>query len=209
MAHPNEHPKKLVMTEEIAHKQLIDYIKDKISITPEHESLIKSRFHLQKLKRKEFFLREGDECYSQGFIVEGTFRVFFIDQKASEHVLYFGFKDWWVGDIASFHSQEATNMNIQAMEDSYLLSFTKDDLEWLFIQVPPLERLFRIMAQRTLAVLQKRFLLTISASAEQRFLELIQRHPGIEQLVPQHQIASYLGILPESLSRMKKLLYKK
>ena len=84
------------MTEEIAHQQLIDYIKHKISITPKHESLIKSRFHLQKLKRKEFFLREGDECYSQGFIVEGTFRVFFIDQKASEHVLYFGFKDWWI-----------------------------------------------------------------------------------------------------------------
>jgi CRP-like cAMP-binding protein len=151
------------MTEEIAHAQLIQYIKDKISITAEHESLIKSRFHLQKLKRKEFFLREGGECYTQGFIVEGTFRVFYIDQKASEHVLYFGFKDWWVGDIASFHSQEATNMNIQAMEDSYLLSFTKDDLEWLFVEVPPLERLFRIMAQRTLAVLQKRFLLTISA----------------------------------------------
>jgi hypothetical protein len=75
------------MTEEIAHQQLIDYIKDKISITPEQEALIKSRFHLQKLKRKEFFLREGDECYSQGFIVEGTFRVFYIDQKASEHVL--------------------------------------------------------------------------------------------------------------------------
>ena len=168
MAHPNEHPKKLVMTEEIAHQQLIDYIKDKISITPEHEALIKSRFHLQKVKKKEFFLREGDECYSQGFIVEGTFRVFFIDQKASEHVLYFGFKDWWVGDIASFHSQEKTNMNIQAMEDSYLLSFTKDDLELLFVEVPPLERLFRIMAQRTLAVLQKRFLLTISANAEER-----------------------------------------
>ena len=197
------------MTENIAHEQLIRYIQDKIKISPEQEELVKSRFHLQKMKRKEYFLQEGQECFSQGFIVEGTFRVFFTDQKGSEHVLYFGFKDWWVGDIASFHSHEPSKMNIQAMEDSYILSFTQTDLEFLFENIPAFERMFRIMTQRTLAVLQKRFLLTISANAEERYKELIQRHPGIEQLVPQHQIASYLGILPESLSRMKKLLYKK
>lgn len=197
------------MTEEIAHAQLIQYIKDKISLTPAQEELVRTRFHLQKMKRKEFFLQEGHECLSQGFIVEGTFRVFFLDNKGSEHVLYFGFKDWWVGDIASFHSHEPSKMNIQAMEDSYILSFSQVDLDYLFEHIPAFERMFRIMTQRTLAVLQKRFLLTISANAEERYKELIQRHPGIEQLVPQHQIASYLGILPESLSRMKKLLYKK
>lgn len=209
MAHTHEYTNALVMTEEIAHAQLIQYIKDKISLTPSEEELVRTRFHLQKMKRKEFFLQEGQECLSQGFIVEGTFRVFFIDNKGSEHVLYFGFKDWWVGDIASFHSHEPSKMNIQAMEDSYILSFSQVDLEYLFGHVPAFERMFRIMTQRTLAVLQKRFLLTISANAEERYKELIQRHPGIEQLVPQHQIASYLGILPESLSRMKKLLYKK
>jgi CRP-like cAMP-binding protein len=209
MAHTHEYTNALVMTEEIAHAQLIQYIKDKISLTPSEEELVRTRFHLQKMKRKEFFLQEGQECLSQGFIIEGTFRVFFIDNKGSEHVLYFGFKDWWVGDIASFHSHEPSKMNIQAMEDSYILSFSQVDLEYLFGHVPAFERMFRIMTQRTLAVLQKRFLLTISANAEERYKELIQRHPGIEQLVPQHQIASYLGILPESLSRMKKLLYKK
>lgn len=197
------------MTEEIAHAQLIRYIKDKINLLPAEEELVKQRFHLQKMKRKEYFLQEGQECFSQGFIVDGTFRVFFTDQKGSEHVLYFGFKDWWVGDIASFHSHEPSKMNIQAMEDSYILAFSQPDLDFLFEQIPAFERMFRIMTQRTLAVLQKRFLLTISANAEERYKELIQRHPGIEQLVPQHQIASYLGILPESLSRMKKLLYKK
>ncbi|MEY3087114.1 MAG: hypothetical protein RLZ93_1038, partial [Bacteroidota bacterium] len=84
---------------------------------------------------------------------------------------------------------------------------SKEDLEYLFDQIPALERLFRVMAQRTLAVLQKRFLMTVSAHAEERYQELLQRHPGIEQIVAQHQIASYLGILPESLSRMKKKLY--
>ena len=75
-------------------------------------------------------------------------------------------------------------------------------------QVPQLEKLFRIITQKHLTVLQKRFLLTVSSNAAERYQELIQRHPGIEQLVPQHQIASYLGILPESLSRMKKQMHK-
>jgi len=80
--------------------------------------------------------------------------------------------------------------------------------EVLLKKVPKLERLFRLMIQKNLSVLQKRFLLTISANASDRYLELIERSPGIEQLVPQHQIASYLGIHPESLSRMKKQLLK-
>jgi hypothetical protein len=79
--------------------------------------------------------------------------------------------------------------------------------EDLFKEVPQMERMFRIITQRTLTVLQKRFFLAMSGSAKDRYLQLIQRHPKIEQLVPQYQIASYLGILPESLSRMKKQLY--
>jgi CRP-like cAMP-binding protein len=95
------------------------------------------------------------------------------------------------------------------MEDSWILAIGKEEMDQLFQDVPKLERLFRIITQRTLSVLQKRFFLTVSANAEERYEELIQRHAGIEQLVPQHQIASYLGILPESLSRMKKQLMER
>jgi CRP-like cAMP-binding protein len=197
------------MTEELAKKALLNYINTRVPITEEEGELIINRFHLKEIKKKHFFLTEGTKSFHQGFIVAGTFRVFYTDRKTSEHVLYFGFKDWWIGDIASFHTEEPSKVSVQAMEDSWILEFSKDDIEFLFSKVTSLERLFRIMAQRTLAVLQKRFLLTVSASAEERYLELIKRHPGIEQLVPQHQLASYLGILPESLSRMKKQLVEK
>ena len=136
-------------------------------------------------------------------------RVYYIDGKSQEHVLYFGFKDWWVGDLASFQMKTASQLNVQALEDTWLLAFTHEGIEEIFIKVPAMERLFRIMAQRTLAVLQKRLFITVSASAEERFKALIERHPNIEQIVPQHQIASYLGILPESLSRMKKHMIDK
>ena len=194
------------MNEEIARKQLIDYINEKIELTQEEQLTVANAYHLHQVKKKDFFLKEGTQCKLQGFVVGGTFRVFYTDKKSLEHVLYFAFKDWWMGDIASFFDDNPTKLNAQAMEDSWVLVIGREETEQLFKDVPKLERLFRIITQRTLSVLQKRFFLTVSANAEERYEELIQRHPGIEQLVPQHQIASYLGILPESLSRMKKQL---
>ena len=194
------------MNEEIARKQLIDYINQKLELTPEEQFTVANAYHLHQVKKKDFFLKEGTQCKLQGFVVGGTFRVFYTDKKSLEHVLYFAFKDWWIGDIASFYDDNPTKLNAQAMEDSWILVIGREETEQLFKDVPKLERLFRIITQRTLSVLQKRFFLTVSANAEERYEELINRHAGIEQLVPQHQIASYLGILPESLSRMKKQL---
>jgi CRP-like cAMP-binding protein len=197
------------MTEELAKHKLIEYIKERVPISENESEVITSYFELRHLPKKSFFIQEGQECIYHGFVISGTLRVFYSDPKGLEHVLYFGFADWWVGDIASFNTHEPTHINVQALEDSWILTFSKDGIEELFLKVPILERLFRIMAQRTLSVLQKRFFLTVSANAHDRYKELIERHPGIEQLVPQHQIASYLGILPESLSRMKKQLLQK
>jgi CRP-like cAMP-binding protein len=194
------------MEELQAKEQLLHYINQRISLNEKEQNLISNAFQLKQFKKKEFYLEQGRPNRLEAFVVSGTFRVFHIDNKSMEHVLYFGFKDWWVGDSASFNSEIPSFLNVQAMEDSWLLQIPWEDKEKLYEEVPKLERLFRIITMRTLTVLQKRFFLTVGANAEDRYLELLNRHPGIEQLVPQHQIASYLGILPESLSRMKKQL---
>ncbi len=191
----------------VAHDKLIKYITDRVHLNATEIEVIKEKFHLRKLSKKDYFVQTGSTNFQQGFVVSGALRVYYTDPKGNEHVMYFAFSDWWVGDLAGFHFNEAATLSVQALDESYILEVSKEDIEDMYIKVPALERLFRIMAQRTLAVLQKRFLLTISAHAEERYKELLQRHPGIEQLVAQHQIASYLGILPESLSRMKKKLY--
>jgi CRP-like cAMP-binding protein len=193
-----------LVTEETAFNDLFAYIQQRVTLTDSDKAFIRHRFTLRHLVRKSYFLREGDIGFEQAFIISGTMRVFYIDGKAQEHVLYFGFKDWWIGDLASFELRSASQLNVQALEDTWLLAFTQNGIDEIFQHIPQMERLFRIMAQRTLAVLQKRLFLTVSSSAEERYIALIERHPSIEQLVPQHQIASYLGILPESLSRMKK-----
>lgn len=198
-----------LMTSDVAYDALFNYIEQRIVLSENDKNIIKEKFSLRMIKRKDYFLKEGDLGFEQAFIISGSMRVYYIDGKSQEHVLYFGFKDWWVGDLASFQLKTASQLNVQALEDTWLLAFTHEGIEEIFVKVPAMERLFRIMAQRTLAVLQKRLFLTVSASAEDRFVALIERHPNIEQIVPQHQIASYLGILPESLSRMKKQMIDK
>ena len=206
MAHSSP-PQIRPMDAQQAYQKLFAYTKQRVNIQEKDLELMKKFYKLRKVSKKDFFLKEGSTNFNQGFVVDGTLRVYYTDAKGNEHVLYFAFADWWVGDLSAFHFDDAATLNVQALEESYLLEISKEDLEYLFEQIPALERLFRVMAQRTLAVLQKRFLMTVSAHAEERYQELLQRHPGIEQIVAQHQIASYLGILPESLSRMKKKLY--
>ena len=206
MAHSSP-PQIRPMDEQEAYQKLYNYTSQRVAIQPADWELMKQYYHLRKVSKKDFFLKEGSTNFNQGFVADGTLRVYYTDTKGNEHVLYFAFADWWVGDLSAFHFDDAATLNVQALEESYILEISKEDLEYLFDQIPALERLFRVMAQRTLAVLQKRFLMTVSAHAEERYQELLQRHPGIEQIVAQHQIASYLGILPESLSRMKKKLY--
>ena len=110
--------------------------------------------------------------------------------------------------MATFDTGKPSILSAQALEDSTVLWIDPIQKDKLYQEVPALERLFRLITQKHLAVLQKRFLLTVSSNAVERYQELIERSPGIEQLVPQHQIASYLGILPESLSRLKRQLIR-
>ena len=189
------------------HDELIRYFSTRVSLNEAEINFIKNSYELKVISKKEFLFSQGEVCKIEAFVVDGSAKVFYLDEKGNEHILYFAFKDWWMGDIASFNFGEPAIMSAQALEDLQVLIINPERKETLFKEVPQMERMFRIITQRTLTVLQKRFFLAMSGSAKDRYLQLIQRHPKIEQLVPQYQIASYLGILPESLSRMKKQLY--
>ena len=185
-------------------EKLLNYFSKRITLSDSDKTLINNTYKPEQFKKKDFLFQQGAICKYQGFVTKGTFRIYYTDDKALEHVLYFAFEDWWVGDIASFYNREPGALNAQALQDSELLLIDFPTQEKLLEAVPALEKVFRVITQRHLTVLQKRFLMTVSSNVEVRYNELLQRCPTIEQMVPQHQIASYLGILPESLSRMKK-----
>jgi CRP-like cAMP-binding protein len=124
-------------------------------------------------------------------------------------VLQFAVEDWWIGDIASYVQQTPAQVHIQALEDSELLLIHHEDKEALFQNVPAFERMFRLMLQRSLVVLQDRFVSTLAQPADVRYQAFLEQYPGIVQRVPQHYIASYLGISPEFLSRVRARLAKR
>jgi CRP/FNR family transcriptional regulator, cyclic AMP receptor protein len=163
----------------------------------------------KKFRKKMFLLRQGEVCRIEAYIVKGCVKKYYIDQHGAEVILQFAVEDWWVSDIGSFAEQKPSNLFIEALEDTELLTIDFESKELLYQQIPHLERVFRLMLQRSYVVLESRFYATVTHSAEERYLDFINRYPSIPQRVPQQQIASYLGITPESLSRIKSNLYKK
>jgi CRP-like cAMP-binding protein len=162
--------------------------------------------HLQKhsLKKKSFLVKAGDVCQYEAFVTKGCFRIFYTNEKGAEINLSFAFEDWWLTDIDSFTNQIPALLNIEAMEDSEVLLISKKDKDRLYEEVPKIDKLFRVMTQKTLIALQRRMIDNLSKTADERYLELIKRYPKLEQRIAQHHIASYLGISAEFLSKIRK-----
>lgn len=183
---------------------IVNYFEAYVTLSNEEKEWIRTAYRPMHLAKKELLFQQGEICKLEAFVLSGTLRVYHVDARGLEHVLNFALPKWWVGDINSFYNGTPAFQNVQALEDSELLVIDPERKEELFRKIPKLERVFRIVIQKHLASWQNRFLATVSEKAKQRYKNLVERIPMIEQLVPQHQIASYLGILPESLSRLKK-----
>jgi CRP-like cAMP-binding protein len=190
---------------------LLKYINNYTS-TPLSESeseLIKSAFASKKIKRKQFFLQEGDVCKCFAFIVKGAMRQYLVDDKGVEHIVHLGIENWWVGDRESWVMLMPSNYNIDAWEDTELLLITRADTLKLVHQIPAFNELLRLLDERNNIATQKRITSSISFSAEKRYTDFIKSHPDFLQRFPQHFIASYLGITKETLSRVRKQALQK
>ena len=137
------------------------------------------------------------------FIVKGLARTYRVDEKGQEHIIRFTPEDWWAGDLASLLGQIPTIYNIDCLEDTEVLRVGINDLEKLFEEVPQMNKYFRLLYQKSIVAFNQRVTANLTKSATERYEEFVQRYPNIEQRVPNHQIASYLGIAPQSLSRIR------
>ena len=174
-----------------------------VVLTAGEGEVIKSLFTSKKFRRKQYILQEGDVARFETFILTGVTRTYEVDEKGQEHVVQFGLEDWWVGDLYSFLTGTPSKYNIDCLEDSEVLQITTANLETLYEKVPKLERHFRIIFQNAFIAVTSRMSSALSKSAIDRYDEFIAKYPQIEQRVPNHQIASYLGITPQSLSRIR------
>ena len=175
-----------------------------ISITQDEFNYFTSLFIPKKLRKRQYFLHEGDVCKYQEFVVKGLLRSYTVDEKGNEHILQFSSEAWWVADLSSYLTAEPSFLNIDALEDVELLLLSKPLWEEAMKTVPPLEHYFRIIIQNHLVATQKRLLQSLAETAEEKYSRFLQTYPECAQRLPQHQIASYLGITRETLSRIRK-----
>lgn len=169
-------------------------------------NLLLKHFFKGKVFRKCFYLQAGQITRQTAYINKGCMRTFTADEKGGEHILHFSFEDWWIGDMESYHTQEPGTTYIQAIEDCELLCITKSDMEKLELQIPKLKEWHNSKQQKSFHATLKRLAEVKSQSPEERYKQLLGKHPQIFQRVPLQYIASYLDIEPPSLSRLRKRL---
>ena len=185
------------------------YVSRCISMPAEDLDYFNSLLESRSVPRKTLLLREGETCNFEAFINKGCIRTYHMEDNGQELILQFAIEDWWVSDIASFHDRTPSKMFIETLEDCELLMLNPETKERLLTRVPRFERVFRLMVQRNLSVLQARLFKTIARSAEEKYLDFLEHYPTIPQRVPQHYIASYLGISPEFLSKVRGRIARK
>lgn len=166
-------------------------------------------FNQKDVKKKHFLMREGEICKFEGFVTKGLFRVYHIDSNGFEQVLYFAQENWWITDIDSFTNETPSQLYIQALEDSEVLLISKKDKEFAYNNIPKIEKLFRIMTQKTHIALQQRMIDNLSKTADQRYLDFIEKYPNLFQRLTNLQIAAYLGISHEFLSKIRRKIASK
>ncbi|MTH14762.1 Crp/Fnr family transcriptional regulator [Flavobacterium sp. LC2016-01] len=184
-------------------QKIHDYLSRSARLSKEEVKIFEKNLELRFVPKKTILLKAGEICNFEAYINKGCIREYFIDRNGQELTLQFAIEDWWVSDITSFEDQVPSDMYIETLEDCELLVLTRQAKENLINEVPHLERMFRLMIQRHLSKLQKRLFKTVSSTAMEQYVEFITRYPSISQRVSQQYIASYLGITPEFLSRLR------
>jgi CRP-like cAMP-binding protein len=180
------------------------YLASKSEFTEEEFALIERLFVPRLLRAGEFFQRAGDMARHGIFVATGCLRMYAIDDKGKEHIVQFAPENYWLGDLAAYTSGTPSQYFIDAVEDSNLFLIDGPSQQRLINEVPGYAAGFRTGVQKSAGAKDQRILNTLSTSAEERYEEFVKKHPSLAARVPQFMLASYLGVTPETLSRIRK-----
>lgn len=190
-------------------QQLIAYFDQFLALEEEEKKELMERTQERSIKRRQFVLQEGDVCRHYNFVAKGCLKMYSVDEKGTEHNLQFAAENEWMTDLGSLFSEEPSKLYIEAVERSLIVRIEKENLKFLFVNYPKFDRNFRVMTENKYVELQSRLLQNISSSAQERYLQFLAKYPHLSNRLPNTQIASYLGITPEFLSKIRKDLARR
>lgn len=186
--------------------QLSQHINNIISISDLEMNEFLSLFSEQKIRKKTFLIQPQDSVTKEYYVLSGCLKSYYLDVHGEKHILQFAIEDWWISDFEAFFSNQSARLYVEAIEDSTVLSIEKSMLEVAYVRIPKLERFFRIKTTAAFVSAHKRILSTLEKSASERYLDFCISYPTITTRINDYHVANYLGIKPESLSRIKKAL---
>lgn len=185
------------------------YLEARATFTEHELAFVRQRFVPRTLRAGEFLQRAGDVATHAAFIAMGCVRSYVIDAKGKEHIVQFAPENWWLADNTSLMTGAPSQYFVDAVEDSDLLLIDPPSHQELVDQVPGYAASFRTGLQRHNAAKDQRIVSSLTASAEERYLEFMRTYPSMAQRVPQWMLASYLGVSPETVSRIRRRLSRR
>lgn len=187
---------------EYSHQLIIDNISRFIDLTELEKQRYISLLTEIKVNKNTFLMQAGDMTKYEYFITKGCLKVYTIDVNGAPHISMFAVEDYWTGDLASFITKQPTRYYIKATEDSELLGISRTNYDLLFQEIPKFERFYRILYQRSLISYIRRSNHGISLTAEERYIEFKKKYPHIVNRITQKDLAGYIGITPEFMSKI-------
>jgi CRP-like cAMP-binding protein len=179
------------------------YIKEKALLTDEDIKLFRETAVERTLRRKDFLLQDGELCRYKTFVSKGFLRTYRTTGDGSEHIMQFSPENSWTTDAESYENNTPSSNNIDALEYSELVMWTKKDFDYLFEKIPELKAYSEKLIYRNLHLSRQRIFTAISATAEEKYDEFVKTYPDILNRAPLHMVASFLGVSRETLSRIR------
>lgn len=191
------------------YQSILNNIARYVSLTEEEQQRLTAIIRTSRIKKRQFIDQPGFVSSYRNYVSKGVFRSYFIDSDGKDHTVQIAMEDWFVSDFYSYTTQTPATLFVEALEDSEIFQMKYEDIEGLLKEIHGLSEYFRMTTERAFAFSRKRALANLSMSAEERYLDMLDRYPNMIQRVPQKVIASYLGISAEFLSKIRKRLLTK
>ena len=184
---------------------LIDHVSKKISLTGDEMNEFVSHFKVTRIKKRQFIIQPDFIPKYRNYVVQGAFRAYVIAEEGEEHTVQFAIEDWWISDYNAYILQQPASMFVMALEDSIILQIDYESEQHLKAASHQYETFFRIMAESSVAAMQRRIISNLTKTAEERYREFEEKYPSIARRVPQYALASFLGMTTQYLSKLRNI----